>query len=115
MRKNATVRARVEPELKAKAEAALDALGLNPTTAITLFYRQVVLYNGLPFEVRIPNATTRRAMRDAMGGSHLIRGDSMDALLAKLDENRGVGHAERPGGLGSPHRRRTTKVSRRGR
>ena len=85
MPKSAMIRARVEPELKARAEAVLDTLGLSPTSAITLFYRQIVEHRGLPFEVRIPNAATRRAMRDAVSGRNLIRADSMDELLTKLD------------------------------
>lgn len=43
----------------------LSKLGLTPTEAITLFYKQVALYRGLPFPVRIPNAATRRALREA--------------------------------------------------
>jgi len=68
MEKAAMIRARTEPDLKAKAEAIFEKLGLNPTGAINLFYRQVLLYKGLPFEVRIPNATTRKAMADVKAG-----------------------------------------------
>ena len=38
---------------------------MTPTEAITLFYKQVKLYRGLPFPVRIPNAATRKALREA--------------------------------------------------
>ncbi len=85
MTKTATVRARVDPGLKARAEGVLAKLGLNTTAAITLFYRQIVSYRGLPFDVRIPNATTRRAMEQAREGTHLIRGESIDELLVALD------------------------------
>ena len=85
MPKSAMIRARVEPELKERAEAMLEELGLSPTTAITLFYRQVVQSQGLPFRVRIPNAATRRAMRDAAADRNLIRAGSMDELRSKLD------------------------------
>ncbi|MET0399659.1 MAG: type II toxin-antitoxin system RelB/DinJ family antitoxin [Longimicrobiaceae bacterium] len=56
MAKTAMIRARVEPELKAQAEAILRGLGLSATDAITLFYHQVVQHRGLPFEVRRANA-----------------------------------------------------------
>jgi DNA-damage-inducible protein J len=67
MPKTATVRARVDAELKADAEAVLDKLGLTASEAIRLFYRQIALRKGLPFDVKVPNAATRRAMKDFLG------------------------------------------------
>ena len=49
MAKTATVRARAEPDLKAAAESVLSELGLTPTQAITLFYREIVRERGIPF------------------------------------------------------------------
>ena len=86
MPKSAMIRARVEPTLKQRAEAMFEELGLSPTTAITLFYRQVVQSQGLPFMVRIPNAVTSRAMRDAETGRRVIRAGSMKELRKKLDD-----------------------------
>jgi DNA-damage-inducible protein J len=65
MAKSEIIRARVEPALKHEAEAVLNKLGMTPTEAITLFYKQVTLYRGLPFPVRIPNAATRKALQEA--------------------------------------------------
>ena len=73
MAKTETIRARVEPELKDDAEAVFDALGLSPTEAITLFYKQVALQRGLPFEVKIPNDATREAIEEARAGTGLAR------------------------------------------
>jgi len=55
MNKTSTVRARIEPDLKDKAERVFRKLGLTSTQAITLFYKQVELRKGLPFDVVIPN------------------------------------------------------------
>ena len=66
MAKTEMIRARVEPELKQAAESVLKELGLTPTDAITLFYKQVTLIHGLPFAVQLPNAETRAAMQDAV-------------------------------------------------
>lgn len=55
MIKTETVRARVTPELKRSAESVFNAIGLNPSQAIVLFYKQVELHQGLPFEVKLPN------------------------------------------------------------
>jgi DNA-damage-inducible protein J len=65
MTKTAMVRARIEPALKREAEDVMNMVGISPTEAIRLFYRQVSLHRGLPFEVRIPNAVTRKAMAAA--------------------------------------------------
>ena len=53
--KNANVMARIEPEIKNKAEAILSTLGLSSSGAINLLYRQIIMNNGLPFPVSIPN------------------------------------------------------------
>lgn len=82
MAKTEMIRARVEPALKAKAEGVLEHLGLTPTEAITLFYRQVTLHRGLPFPVRIPKAATRKAMREARSGKGLTEWRSVEALKA---------------------------------
>src|SRR5713226_679023 len=83
--KSAMIRARVEPELKDRAEAMLEEIGLTATSAITLFYRQIIQRRGLPFELRLPNATTRRGMHDARTGRGVVGAGSMDELFAKLD------------------------------
>jgi len=89
------VRARVEPYLKERAEAMLDKMGLSATTAITLFYSQIIQRRALPFDVRVPNATTQRAMRAARSGVGVVSSDSMDQLLAKLDDGKPVRSAKR--------------------
>ncbi len=83
--KTAMIRARTEPALKAEAEATLQSLGLSPSTAINLFYRQIVEHRGLPFEVKLPNVTTREAMRDAESGRDLSHGASVDELISDID------------------------------
>ena len=71
MTKTAMVRARLEPVLKKDAEQVLAEVGLSPAEAIRLFYRQISLHRGLPFEVRVPNAATRAAVNDARSGKKL--------------------------------------------
>ena len=68
MGKTSSVRARIEPELKGKAEHIFQQLGLTTTQAITLFYRQVELKKGLPFDVAIPNEITRKTFSDTDAG-----------------------------------------------
>ena len=54
MAKSANLYARIEPDLKEQAEAILSALGIPASNAITMFYKQIVLQKGLPFEVKLP-------------------------------------------------------------
>ena len=52
--KTANLYARIEPDLKEQAESILNALGIPASNAIAMFYRQIVLHRGLPFEVVLP-------------------------------------------------------------
>lgn len=54
MAKSANLYARIEPDLKEQAENILTALGIPASNAITMFYKQIILHNGLPFEVKLP-------------------------------------------------------------
>lgn len=82
--KTAIVRARIEPALKHEAEVIFDHLGLTHSQAIAMFYRQVTLQRGLPFEVRVPNESTLAAMREAKDPSHLPHYASVDELFDEL-------------------------------
>ena len=84
MNKTSTVRARIEPDLKNKAEKVFRDLGLSTTQAITLFYRQVELRNGLPFDVVIPNETTYRTFNDTDAGRNLVVCEDADDMFKKL-------------------------------
>ena len=72
MAKTAMIRARVEPDLKSEVEGVFSELGLSATEAITLFYKQVAIHHGLPFPVRISNASTIAAISDARDGVGLV-------------------------------------------
>lgn len=84
MAKSATVRARLEPELKDRAESVFQRLGLNATQAITMFYRQVELRGGLPFDVVVPTATTRRTFEATDAGRDLTVCQDTDDMFRKL-------------------------------
>ena len=58
---------RVDTELKAEAEALFSELGMNLTTAVTVFLRQAVRESRIPFEIKWdrPNQETASAMRYA--------------------------------------------------
>ncbi len=84
MGKTTSVSVRMEPSLKRDAEEVLRKLGLPASQAVTLFYRQLVLQKGLPFEVKIPNVVTREALEDAVDRRDLTSYSSVDELFEDL-------------------------------
>ena len=54
MQRSANIYTRIEPELKSRAEDVLGQLGIPLSSAIGMFLRQVVLHNGIPFEMKLP-------------------------------------------------------------
>jgi DNA-damage-inducible protein J len=84
MGKSATVRARVEPELKRGAEAVLKKMGLTSSEAITLFFTQIKLTKSLPFPVRLPNEETARAIKEARARKNVETFDSVEAWAKKV-------------------------------
>ena len=83
--KTTDVRSRIEPEIKERAAEVLASCGLNLSDAIRLFLRQVVAQEGLPFEIKTPNATTRAAMKEARELKK-AKFDSAEALINDLEK-----------------------------
>ena len=87
MTKTVTVQARMTPQLKLEADAILAALGINATTAITLFYTQMVRQGGIPIELKVPKAATLAAMRELKNPDYRAttrKFDSVADLMADL-------------------------------
>ena len=58
--KTASVNVRIQEDIKKQAEEILDQLGLPRAVAIDMFYRQIILNKGIPFELVIPTAPKSR-------------------------------------------------------
>ena len=87
MTKTAHLNARLDPHLKASAERTLARLGLSATEAVTMFYRQIVLRRGLPFDVCLPNAETLAAIEELdQGGGKVHRGTGREVVASILRE-----------------------------
>ncbi|MGC2061534.1 MAG: type II toxin-antitoxin system RelB/DinJ family antitoxin [Thermodesulfovibrionales bacterium] len=84
MAKTAMITTRVDPDLKSDAEKVLKTLGISTTEAINLFLSQVRLRKGLPFDVKIPNKTTQKAMKDAEEGRNLNSYAGVDDFFEKM-------------------------------
>ena len=67
MAKTDTLNIRIEPKLKKEAEETLNDLGMNVADAVTIFLKQVVLTDSIPFEIKKPkyNKETLEAIKEA--------------------------------------------------
>lgn len=86
MAKTDTIHMRIEPEIKAGADAILERLGLTTADAINIFLNQVILNGGLPFEVKlpVPNEVTKKAIYEAENDINLHKFDNADDMFKEL-------------------------------
>lgn len=78
------VRARIDADTKKRAAEALDAMGLSISDAIRLLMLRIADERRLPFEVKVPNKTTRKAMA-ALDAGEGKRFATVEALMADLE------------------------------
>ena len=89
MAKTDTLHIRIEPTVKQRAEETLKDLGLSITEAINVFLNQVILNDGIPFEIRKPryNKETTQAMEDTKNGKNLSKTfDNVNEMFEELDK-----------------------------
>jgi DNA-damage-inducible protein J len=84
MPKTAMTHARMTPEIKRQAESILKDLGLSISAAHEIYYRQIIAHHGIPFDLRIPNERTIKAMEEAREGKGKKYGTVKD-LFENLD------------------------------
>lgn len=80
---NTYVRARIDTRTKERAACALQEMGLSISDAIRLLMLRVAEERCLPFEVKVPNAKTRKAITELEAGKGKSFA-SVDALMADL-------------------------------
>ena len=78
------IRARIDSATKERATEALEAMGLSISDAIRLLMLRIVAERRLPFEVKAPNARTRKAIAELEAGKGK-RFTSTKALMADLN------------------------------
>ena len=84
MSKTATIHARIDPELKEKAQKIFDALNISMSEAISLYLTQVTLHRGIPFEIMIPNEVTLTTMKNTEERKSLHFVGSVDELFKDM-------------------------------
>ncbi len=84
MAKTGIIRARTEVSLKEEVEEIFERLGLTASTAINLFYQQVKLTKGLPFEIKVPKKSTLKTFKKTDAGKEIIECGSVDNMFESL-------------------------------
>jgi DNA-damage-inducible protein J len=76
MSKSANLYTRIEPDVKEQAEKILSTLGIPASSAINMFYKQIILQRGIPFELKLPkeNPLDMSAMTDEALSKELEKG-----------------------------------------
>ncbi|MES0491685.1 MAG: type II toxin-antitoxin system RelB/DinJ family antitoxin [Leptospirales bacterium] len=82
--KDATVRARIDGSTKKKAEKILHKLGLSTSEAINVYFNQILLNNGLPFELKVPNNQTKKVFKESENRKNLVKAKNADDMFDKL-------------------------------
>jgi len=83
--KTAEIRARVEPKLKKESMKVLKKLGLSESGGIRLLLKGLVIHQGIPFEFKVPNEETIRAIDDAEKGNTIGPSNSIEELMKELE------------------------------
>lgn len=89
MAKTHILHIRVKPKVKEKAEETLSDLGLSISEAVNVFLNQVILNEGIPFEIRKNRYSnnTIKAMEDTKKGENLSKTfNSVDEMFEDLDK-----------------------------
>lgn len=79
------IHARIDPDTKAETERILLSLGMTPTEAIRLFYRQIALRGEFPLELRVPNKLSAETMASADRGENVETFPNIDEFLKSWD------------------------------
>ena len=71
MAQSSVIHARIDSATKEATERILDSLGMTPTEAIRLFYRQIAMRGEFPMELKVPNAVTSETLSKADAGEEV--------------------------------------------
>ena len=83
MAKNTSVNVRTTEETKKGAEVILNGLGLNISSAVNLFLKQVINYRGIPFDLRLPNNETLQTIDDIENTRNFESADTVEEMFEK--------------------------------
>ncbi len=85
MNKSANIQARIDPNVKIKAQKVLDKLHISMSEAISIFLTQVSLNKGIPFEIKIPNKLTEETLEKSEKWEELHEVSDVKQLFKELN------------------------------
>jgi DNA-damage-inducible protein J len=85
MPKTATIQARIDPKIKEEAQKVFKKLNISLSEAISIFFTQVSLNKGIPFEIKIPNETTEKTLLKSEKGEELHEVKNTKELLEGVE------------------------------
>ena len=85
MARTEVVQARMDAQTKAQAVEVFNELNISTSQAITVFFRQVALQRGIPFDLKIPNKVTAETVAKVRRGEELIRVSGIDELRGEIE------------------------------
>ncbi len=85
MSQTAVIHARIDPATKVATERILASIGLTPTEAIRLLYRQIAMRGEFPLELRIPNFATAKILTKVDHGEDVETFDNVEDLYASWE------------------------------
>ena len=86
MNKTATVHARIDSKTKRESERVLHKIGMTPTDAVRLLYRQIALRREFPLELRVPNELTASTLDKSDRDEEIETFDTLDQMVASWNE-----------------------------
>ena len=91
MASTAMIHVRIDEKIKKEAAETLDDMGLSVSDVVRILLKRVVAEKQLPFELKVPNSTTRRAMEEAdeIVHSKRARYQNVSELIGDLEKGRG--------------------------
>jgi len=86
MNNTATVHARIDSKTKRESERVLHSIGMTPTDAVRLLYRQIALRREFPLELRVPNKLTSAVLDKSDRGEEIETFESLEKMVESWKE-----------------------------
>jgi DNA-damage-inducible protein J len=86
MNQTSTIHTRIDEKTKKESESILQKIGMTPTEAVRLLYRQIALRKEFPLELRVPNRLTAQTLDASDRGEEIESFDSLDSMVTSWNE-----------------------------
>lgn len=84
--RNAFVKVRIDSDLKKKVEDLFKEMGVSPSEAVRMFYKQVDVHKTIPFPVKVPNEETKKAIEETKNRQEIVECENVEDMFEKLED-----------------------------